>query len=78
MSKNVDDTVESFARAYRTFTCPGALVWSLRPHAETGGFITHSEGSSLFSYHVPGWPNSTSPRFDAREEGVVRLTYKAR
>lgn len=67
----------SFANAYKTFTCAGALAWSLRPHAESNGFITHSESDSVFSYHVPGWTNSTAANFDPREAGIVDLTYKS-
>ncbi|EGG07438.1 family 5 glycoside hydrolase [Melampsora larici-populina 98AG31] len=67
----------SFEKAYKTFTCAGALAWSLRPHAESNGFITHSESDSVFSYHVPGWTNSTASNFDPREAGIVALTYKS-
>ncbi|KAH9814816.1 family 5 glycoside hydrolase [Melampsora americana] len=67
----------SFAKAYKTFTCAGALVWSLRSHAESNGFVTHSESDSVFSYHVPGWTNSTAANFDPREAGIVSLTYQS-
>ncbi|KAG0144349.1 hypothetical protein CROQUDRAFT_47471 [Cronartium quercuum f. sp. fusiforme G11] len=71
------NTVASWAQAYKTITCAGALGWSIRPHAEINGFETHSESGSTFSYHLPGWPNSTAANFDPREAGIVRLTYEA-
>lgn len=63
--------------AFDLIDCPGALIWSLRPHNEIGGFTTHSEGSNIYSYHVPGWARQTSTEFDTLEERVVRLTYEA-
>ncbi|KAI9618139.1 hypothetical protein H4Q26_012483 [Puccinia striiformis f. sp. tritici PST-130] len=62
---------------YKKFTCAGALVWSLRPHSEDGGFVTHEEGHDINSYHAPGFRNQTSVRFDTQEVDVINSTYDA-
>ncbi|MBW0478866.1 hypothetical protein O181_018581 [Austropuccinia psidii MF-1] len=64
-------------KAYSRFTCAGALAWSLRPHADTGGFLTNSEGYNIYSYHVPGWDTQATAMFDTQEAQVVGLTYNA-
>lgn len=39
----------------------GALIWSLRPHSQNGGFVQHSEmvvdGIDYRAYHWPGMPS---------------------
>ncbi|GAA5845713.1 hypothetical protein JCM9279_006081 [Rhodotorula babjevae] len=51
----------------------GSLGWSFRPHSSIGGHKTHSEGQdNIFSYHLPGWPDSSHPEFDDREFQIVR------
>lgn len=55
----------------------GSMVWSLREHADTGGFVTHGEGGDIYSYHIPGWSPPTSPMFDALEQYIVGSTYTA-
>lgn len=62
---------------YANFTGAGALAWALRPHSEVSGFVTHSEGNNIFSYHAPGWRNQTDASFDQIEYDVVRGTYEA-
>ncbi|EGG04506.1 family 5 glycoside hydrolase [Melampsora larici-populina 98AG31] len=62
---------------YANFTGAGALAWSLRPHSEVSGFITHGEGNNIFSFHAPGWRNQTDAAFDQIEYDVVRGTYEA-
>jgi len=42
-----------------------------------GGFIVHSEGNGIFSYHMPGWSPPADPEFDANEYYVSRKTYQA-
>lgn len=54
-----------------------SLVWSLRPHSDNGGFITHGEGNGIFSYHVPGWSPPADPQFTVLEQYVVASTYSA-
>lgn len=49
----------------------GSLAWSLRPHSHIGGFKTHGEGNSIYSYHAPGWPHPEAPEFDHREHDVI-------
>ena len=39
----------------------GSLVWSLRYHSQDGGFYTHHEKDSIYSYHVPGFQASALP-----------------
>lgn len=78
MNNLKDNSEDGFTKAYKTFDCAGALIWSLRSHSESSGFNTHSETASVFSYHVPGWNNSTASNFDPREAGVVHLTYQNR
>jgi hypothetical protein len=53
------------------------MLWSLRPHASNGGFLTHGEGGGIFSYHVPGWSPQQAADFDPLEESVVHLTRNA-
>ncbi|MBW0502367.1 hypothetical protein O181_042082 [Austropuccinia psidii MF-1] len=68
---------DTFTKAYSQFTCAGALLWSLRPHSENGGFETNSEGHNIYSYHVPGWEVQTSKMFDTQEAQAVQSTYNA-
>lgn len=69
--------VNHWRRVYEKMTCAGALVWSLYPHSEYGGFLTHGEGHNVHGYHVPGWQNQTSPEFDIQEAEAVASTYDA-
>ncbi|OAV92899.1 hypothetical protein PTTG_02733 [Puccinia triticina 1-1 BBBD Race 1] len=71
------DKVEVYESFYKNATCAGALVWSLRPHSENGGFVTHGEGNNIFSYHAPGFRNQTSEKFDTQEADVISMTYDA-
>ncbi|KAI8451574.1 family 5 glycoside hydrolase [Phakopsora pachyrhizi] len=66
-----------FKRFNDIYKGPGALIWSLRPHSEVSGFTTHSEGSNIYAYHVPGWKNQTAETFDQNEYDVVRLTFQS-
>ncbi|POW14130.1 hypothetical protein PSTT_03193 [Puccinia striiformis] len=72
-----DDKPAVWWAVYKKFTCAGALVWSLRPHSEDGGFVTHEEGHDINSYHAPGFRNQTSVRFDTQEVDVINSTYDA-
>jgi len=71
------DKVEVYESFYKNMTCAGALIWSLRPHSEKGGFVTHGEGNNIYSYHAPGFRNQTSTNFDTQEADVVSSTYDA-
>ncbi|KNZ56908.1 hypothetical protein VP01_2289g1 [Puccinia sorghi] len=71
------DKVEVYESFYKNMTCAGALIWSLRPHSENGGFVTHGEGNNIYSYHAPGFRNQTSRNFDTQEADVVSSTYNA-
>jgi hypothetical protein len=73
-----DDKAQVYESFYKTMTCAGSLVWSLRPHSENGGFVTHGEGNNIYSYHAPGFKNQTSTKFDTHEADVISLTYDAR
>jgi hypothetical protein len=53
----------------------GAMVWSQRPHSHLGGFVTHSEGGGIFSYHFPGWSPPITADFDPLEAYIVGTTY---
>uniref|UniRef100_A0A0S1MKE3 mannan endo-1,4-beta-mannosidase n=1 Tax=Phakopsora pachyrhizi TaxID=170000 RepID=A0A0S1MKE3_PHAPC len=66
-----------FRRFNDIYKGPGALIWSLRPHSQVSGFTTHSEGSNIYAYHVPGWKNQTAETFDQNEYDVVRLTFQS-
>lgn len=66
-----------YSEAYRRFDCAGALIWSLRGHSKYGGFVVHSEGNHIYSYHAPGWRNQTSQFFDTQEADVMSATYDA-
>ncbi|KAG0147584.1 hypothetical protein CROQUDRAFT_61589 [Cronartium quercuum f. sp. fusiforme G11] len=66
-----------YRAAYHRFDCAGALIWSLTAHSDRGGFVTHSEGSNIFSYHIPGWEVQTAAGFDTQEHEVVHSTYEA-
>jgi len=69
--------VHVWRAVYQRMTCAGALAWSLLPHSEQGGFLTHSEGHNIYAYHVPGWERQTSPNFDTYEHEVISSTYDA-
>ncbi|KAI7961467.1 hypothetical protein MJO28_001956 [Puccinia striiformis f. sp. tritici] len=71
------DKIEAYDSFYKNLTSAGALVWSLRPHSENGGFVTHGEGNNIFSYHAPGFRNQISEKFDTQEADVISLTYDA-
>jgi len=73
-----DDKADVYESFYKIMTCAGALIWSLRPHSDIGGFDTHGEGNNIYSYHAPGFRNQTSPNFDTQEADVVSSTYDAR
>ncbi|WAQ86063.1 hypothetical protein PtA15_6A693 [Puccinia triticina] len=64
-------------QVYKRMTCAGALAWSLLPHSEKSGFLTHGEGHNIHGYHVPGWPKQTSNEFDTHENEVISSTYEA-
>ena len=44
----------------------GALIWSLRFHAEDGGFYWHAEGGAASAYHWPGRGRSDEAKVLAR------------
>ncbi|PLW05735.1 hypothetical protein PCANC_26084 [Puccinia coronata f. sp. avenae] len=71
------DKAQVYESFYKTMTCAGSLVCSLRPHSENGGFVTHGEGNNIYSYHAPGFKNQTSTKFDTHEADVISLTYDA-
>ncbi|QGG54903.1 hypothetical protein GE073_04415 [Paenibacillus sp. B01] len=51
----------------------GALIWSLRPHKEDGGFYWHDENPGNWaSYHWPGF--SAGDYYG--ETGIIRTVYK--
>ncbi|EGG07107.1 family 5 glycoside hydrolase [Melampsora larici-populina 98AG31] len=66
-----------YKKAYDLYHCAGTLIWSLTAHSEKGGFVTHSEGNAIFSYHIPGWATQTASDFDTQEHEVVHSTYRA-
>jgi hypothetical protein len=51
----------------------GALVWSLRYHSRDGGFYTHLETYPFASYHLPGFPSTSSGAFPPDEKSVTSL-----
>jgi len=53
------------------------LSVSLISDSSEGGFIVHSEGNGIFSYHMPGWSPPADPEFDVNEYYVSRKTYQA-
>uniref|UniRef100_A0A0S1MIP6 Family 5 glycoside hydrolase n=1 Tax=Phakopsora pachyrhizi TaxID=170000 RepID=A0A0S1MIP6_PHAPC len=67
-------SINSWEEFYERFTGAGSLAWSLRPHSPRSGFITHSEGNNIYSYHIPGW-SENSNEFDPLEYNIVKLTY---
>ncbi|KAA1136631.1 hypothetical protein PGTUg99_036517 [Puccinia graminis f. sp. tritici] len=69
--------VKVWRQVYKRMTCAGALAWSLLPHSEKSGFLTHGEGHNIHGYHVPGWQKQTSKEFDTQEEEVITSTYEA-
>ncbi|TPX30460.1 hypothetical protein SmJEL517_g05970 [Synchytrium microbalum] len=56
----------------------GALIWSLRFHAEQGGFYTHKEYEGYLAYHYPGFPPAEG--FHPDEQRVIKMmrTYSAK
>ncbi|KAI7961475.1 hypothetical protein MJO28_001964 [Puccinia striiformis f. sp. tritici] len=72
-----DSDVRIWSQVYKRMTCAGALAWSLLPHSEKSGFVTHGEGHNIHGYHVPGWRNQTSQEFDTQEDIVIATTYQA-
>lgn len=66
-----------YNKAHDLYKCAGTLIWSLTAHSEKGGFVTHSEGNAIFSYHIPGWAIQTASDFDTQEHEVVHSTYRA-
>lgn len=75
---------ERFLRIAKAEGCAGSMVWSLRPHAEEGGFKVHSEMDNNFSYHAPGWPSATTKdnfelphQWDTKEHHVVNAVREA-
>ncbi|KAH9817134.1 family 5 glycoside hydrolase [Melampsora americana] len=66
-----------YKKAYDLYNCAGTLIWSLTAHSEKGGFVTHSEGNAIYSYHVPGWATQIASDFDTQEHAVVHSTYRA-
>ncbi|OAV92896.1 hypothetical protein PTTG_02736 [Puccinia triticina 1-1 BBBD Race 1] len=71
------EKAETYEAFYKNITCAGAFVWSLLPHSEKGGFLTHGEGHNIFAYHAPGFKNQTSKNFDTQEAEVISSTYNA-
>ncbi|KAI9104733.1 glycoside hydrolase superfamily [Phlyctochytrium arcticum] len=55
----------------KTPSMAGALLWSLRGHANSGGFYVHSELHGYNSYHHPGFP--AAPGFGEDEQDVMNL-----
>jgi peptidoglycan/LPS O-acetylase OafA/YrhL len=54
----------------------GALYWSIRPHAEAGGFYHHYESQNITSLHWPGFewgPAGDRSVFSVLTEGVSLL-----
>jgi hypothetical protein len=70
------DFADFYARQQR-LPVGGSMIWSLRPHASNGGFLTHGEGGGIFSYHAPGWSPQQAADFDPLEESVAHLTRNA-
>ncbi|GAA5947882.1 hypothetical protein JCM3775_007304 [Rhodotorula graminis] len=67
------ETYKAFLNDVKDAGGAGSLGWSFRPHSSSGGHKTHSEGyGNIFSYHLPGWPDSSHPEFDDREFQIVR------
>lgn len=78
------EMISDFLKAAEEAKCSGSLIWSLRPHAFNGGFKTHAEDENNAAYHVPGWPNPTTPsswvrppNWDTKEHNIVDLIYKS-
>ncbi|KAF8882803.1 glycoside hydrolase superfamily [Infundibulicybe gibba] len=65
-----------FFRRQKAAQAAGSMVWSIRPHAENGGFLTHGEGDGIFSYHAPGWV-PVEADFDPLEKPVIHITRAA-
>jgi len=74
-----NDYATFLANVEREPACGGSLVWSLRPHAASGGFKTHREDERNCAYHAPGWPSQALPaqhfqtpqHWDVKENAVV-------
>ncbi|KIJ64316.1 glycoside hydrolase family 5 protein [Hydnomerulius pinastri MD-312] len=73
---NASEFSDFFQRQRESKTA-GSMVWSIRPHADNGGFLTHGEGDGIFSYHAPGWSPAPEPDFDPLEKSVIHLTREA-
>ncbi|KAM0792448.1 hypothetical protein ACM66B_005125 [Microbotryomycetes sp. NB124-2] len=61
----------SFCSALSAAGGAGALVWSLRPASDRGGFKTHGEDGGHWSYHIPGTSQPMHHEFDSREQSIV-------
>ncbi|KNF02846.1 hypothetical protein PSTG_03795 [Puccinia striiformis f. sp. tritici PST-78] len=68
---------ETYGAFYEQISCAGAFVWSMLPHSENGGFLTHGEGKNIYAYHAPGFEVQTSSNFDTHEAEVISSTYDA-
>ncbi len=62
-------TVEALLkRVVHEQTIVGALLWSLRPHSDSGGYYWHNEYDSWNAYHYPGFASNQ----DSGEIEVMR------
>ncbi|GAA5945121.1 uncharacterized protein JCM15063_006526 [Sporobolomyces koalae] len=61
----------SFLSAIDAARGAGSIVWSFRPRSSRGGHKTHGEGNGIWSYHVPGWKDTSHGEFDPREGTIV-------
>ncbi|KAJ3170434.1 hypothetical protein HK101_011368 [Irineochytrium annulatum] len=60
---DVEEMEDLLDECVREKSVLGALVWSLRFHANDGGFYVHAESGAYWSYHHPGFHSRNAPGF---------------
>lgn len=71
---NASVVQQAFYEPFLNTSGTGSLLWSFRPLGYNGGYVVHSEGGGIFSYHAPGLnPPLDTGNFDYREP--VRTTF---
>jgi hypothetical protein len=68
------DKIEALVNEIVMSGASGGMIWSLRQHDASGGFIWHSEGitHSFYAYHWPGFEEGVS--YD--EEAIIKLIHE--
>lgn len=74
----MDETIKSsqdFENTSNDYLITGSLLWSIRPHARTGGFYIHKELHGHWAYHYPGWNDNegTGYGFASNERDIMDL-----